>query len=507
MKKYQLRKNICRTITLILALICLFSAMCVTGYAATTEVLPDGTYVLYTYSVTTCLNVQFEKQDGGKVCVDHADLQANELWILKNVDRGYVTLSPKHAPNCYLSGEMGFDKQLVIRRCVPSEAIYQWLPIQVGEGEYVFKNRANGYVIDCAHGMNTTIGNPFLLFERNNFASAQTIHPVRISTSTNLAPGVRVINFASGYYKVGLYANKNQVLNSQYGVSERARIVCDPYNGEANEILSIQAEGNGLYSLRFAGNTSLCIAPPDVFVDSQLTVRRYDGSRSCLWEIYQVGSTYCFRNAATGLMMDDFCCQSATGTKIISFSYNQCTAQQFYLTRVSVNSSASSSSGPAVKLNVPNYKQYDGRWANVKIGSKTIKSIGCLLTCSSMIYSYKTGTEVYPNAMKSKLSFSNNDLVWSSLTRYGFTLETSNSKISNSMLSRIYTQLKADKPVIIGGRSSSGGTHFVVVTGYNGTSTTSFNASNFTINDPNSSSRTTLAAFLAAYPTVTRMVY
>lgn len=161
-----------------------------------------------------------------------------------------------------------------------------------------------------------------------------------------------------------------------------------------------------------------------------------------------------------------------------------------------------------INLNVPSYKQYDARWKNTKIGTKTIGSIGCLLTSLSMKYSYQTGTTVYPNSMKSKLRFSNNDLYWSSVSALGYNY-TGNygCSINNAMMSTIYSKLKSGKPVIIGGRKSNGSTHWVIIKGYQGSSSTSFSSSNFTINDPNSSSRTTLSQFLAAYPTVLRLVY
>lgn len=357
MKKTKFRKNLTRAMALILMLVLSISAVTVSGSAATTEVLPNGSYVIYTMTLTTCLNVQYAKKNGGKVCVDHASLEDNEIWVLKNVDRGYVTLSPKNAPNCYLSGENGFDKQLVIRQCVPSEAIYQWLPIPAGNG-YVFKNRATGYVIDSCDGLNTTIGNPFIQYTRG-YDVAQVLFPVRISSVNNLTPGVRVTNLVSGNYKVALFNNKNQVWNAQYGLKVGAGLVCDPYNGEPNEIIYIKAESNGLYSLRFAADHSLCIAPPDVFVDTQLKVSKYDGSLRCLYEIYKVGNTYCFRNAFTGLMIDDWYCRTATGTRMASVYYNECNAQQFYLTKVSASSSGSTSSS-STQAPKSDYATYTG---------------------------------------------------------------------------------------------------------------------------------------------------
>jgi len=504
--KKRTRNNLRRMFTFLLTLILGLQAVTVSGSAASKEVLPNGSYVLYTEG-GTCLNVQYAKKDGGKVCVDNANLEPNEIWVLKNIGGGYVTLEAKHAPGHYLSGANGFDKQLMIRRCVPNQAVYQWLPIPVENGAYVFMNRANGYVIDCCNGANTTIGNPFLLYHRNNFTAAQSVHAIRISETATLTPSTRVTNLSASNYKVGLFNDPNQVWNAQYGVKSGAGLVCDPYNGQANEIIYIKNEGNGLYSLRFAGDTSYCIAARDVFVDSQMVVQRYDGSLRCLYEIYKVGSTYCFRNAATGLFIDDWYCRTATGTKMAAVYYNGCNAQQFYLTKVSGSSSSSQTSGAAVRLNVPSFKQYDGRWGNLKISTKTLSQIGCVVTSAAMIYSYKTGSTVYPDAMKSRLSFTGNNLYWNSLTSLGFSTRSYNSTMTNSILSTIYAQLKAGHPVIIGADRGGGNCHYVVVTGYTGSSTSSFNAANFTINDPNSDSRTNLAQFLSIYPTVVRLVY
>lgn len=359
MKKTKFRKNLTRAMALILMLVLSISAVTVSGSAATVEVLPNGTYVIYTMNLTTCCNVQYAKADGGKVCVDQANLELNELWEFKNVGYGYITISPKHAPNTYLSADRGPESQLVIRKCVPSEAVCQWLPVKVDNNVYVFKNRAYpSYVIDCRNADLNTAGNAFQLYARN-YTKAQSFCPVRISSVKNLTPGVRVTNFSTGNYKVGLFYDKNQVWNAQYGLKAGAGLVCDPYNGEPNEIIYIKAESNGLYSLRFAADHSLCIAPPDVFVDTQLKVSKYDGSLRCLYEIYKVGNTYCFRNAFTGLMIDDWYCRTATGTRMASVYYNECNAQQFYLTKVSASSSGSTSSS-STQAPKSDYATYTG---------------------------------------------------------------------------------------------------------------------------------------------------
>lgn len=159
-----------------------------------------------------------------------------------------------------------------------------------------------------------------------------------------------------------------------------------------------------------------------------------------------------------------------------------------------------SSSYSAISLKVPDYKQTDSRWANVKIGNsgKTIAQIGCATTGIAMMESYRTGTTIYPNAMAKKLSYSSSgNVYWPS----DYTVVTN----SSGYLSGIYNKLKQGKPVLLGAKNSSGGQHWVVVTGFTGG--TSLSASRFTVNDPGSSSRTTLQQFLNAYPNFYKYFY
>lgn len=159
-----------------------------------------------------------------------------------------------------------------------------------------------------------------------------------------------------------------------------------------------------------------------------------------------------------------------------------------------------------VSLNVPSFKQYD--YPYTYIGTKTIKQIGCLVTSAAMAYSYKTGSTVRPDAMKNKLRFANNDLCWNSLSALGFSMTSFyNRKINNFIACIIYGKLQEGVPVIIGGKNSSGGQHWVVVKGYYKVSDVALDASNFQINDPNSTTRTTLQQFLSKYPTVLRLIY
>ncbi len=158
-----------------------------------------------------------------------------------------------------------------------------------------------------------------------------------------------------------------------------------------------------------------------------------------------------------------------------------------------------SQSNSSVKLNVPNYKQTDSRWSQVTLGSsgKTIGAIGCTTTALSMTESYRTGSVIHPDAMSKKLKYSSSgSLYWPS--NYTFVTD------SNSFLYTIRDLLRQGKPVILGCKKSSGSQHWVVVTGYNGGTVT---ASNFTINDPGSKTRTNLSDFLSVYPNFYKIAY
>ncbi len=171
-----------------------------------------------------------------------------------------------------------------------------------------------------------------------------------------------------------------------------------------------------------------------------------------------------------------------------------------YVSSQYLSTATTSTTYSKVSLSVPSYKQTDSRWANVKIGSsgKTIAQIGCATTAIAMMESYRTGTTIYPDAMSKKLSYSSSgNVYWPS----NYTAVTS----SSNYLSKIYQKLKEGKPVLFGAKKSSGGQHWVVITGYTGGNTLS--ASNFTINDPGSKTRTNLSQLLNEYPTFYKYFY
>lgn len=163
-----------------------------------------------------------------------------------------------------------------------------------------------------------------------------------------------------------------------------------------------------------------------------------------------------------------------------------------YVSKAYISSASQGYSISNKKLNVPYYSQTDARWKNVKLGSsgQTLGQIGCTTTCIAMTESYRRGTTIRPDTMSYSLSYSSSgSLYWPS--NYTTTTSVSFNAIKNI--------LNQGKPVILGLRTSAYSTHWVVVTGYSGNT--------YYVNDPGSSSRTTLASVFEKYPYFYKMAY
>lgn len=163
-----------------------------------------------------------------------------------------------------------------------------------------------------------------------------------------------------------------------------------------------------------------------------------------------------------------------------------------YVNKSYVSTGSDNSSSAAKKLNVPYYSQTDSRWSSVTLGSsgKALGRIGCTTTCLAMTESYRRGTTIRPDTMAKSLTYSSTgSLYWPS--NYTTTTSVSFSAIKNI--------LNQGKPVILGLRTASYNTHWVVVTGYSGNT--------YYVNDPGSSSRTTLGSVFEKYPYFYKMAY
>lgn len=145
----------------------------------------------------------------------------------------------------------------------------------------------------------------------------------------------------------------------------------------------------------------------------------------------------------------------------------------------------------AITLNIPYFNQKDSRWANVTLGSskRTIGNAGCVTTCIAMAESYIYGYTVTPGSLAKNLNYSaSGDLYWP---------ESYKAYNSSDYLYKIYNELKSGRPVLVGAKTSSGGQHWVLVTGFTGGD---IKASSFKIQDPGKSSRTKLSDFFRDYP-------
>ncbi|MDD3261913.1 MAG: SH3 domain-containing protein, partial [Oscillospiraceae bacterium] len=158
---------------------------------------------------------------------------------------------------------------------------------------------------------------------------------------------------------------------------------------------------------------------------------------------------------------------------------------------------SSTQSASKLLAGLPAYKQSDSAWSGTTLGSsgKTIGTIGCTITSLAMSESYRTNSRVTPNDIARECSFtSGGGLYWPS----------NYYEMAGSNLTAVYQQLKAGKPVIVGG-SSSTSSHWVIIKGYQNVPTdtngnpTSLAASMFLINDPGYNN-STLAEYFTQFP-------
>ena len=153
-----------------------------------------------------------------------------------------------------------------------------------------------------------------------------------------------------------------------------------------------------------------------------------------------------------------------------------------------------------VTLAVPSFRQTDSRWKSYPIGTQggTIGTIGCTTTALAMTESYHKGYTITPPEMAKQLSYSaSGSLYWPSYYNV--------INAPQNYLEELYKALSLGKPVVFGMKTAKGNQHWVTVYGYKGGNT--LTAEDFLVNDPGSSTRTTLKAVLEAYPNPYRLVY
>lgn len=157
-----------------------------------------------------------------------------------------------------------------------------------------------------------------------------------------------------------------------------------------------------------------------------------------------------------------------------------------------------------ISLNVPYYRQTDSRWGGYPLGTEggSIRSIGCLVTSLAMAESYRTGTVITPDKQASGMRFTpGGGAYWPDHYERQFLSG------ADVYLKRIYEVLQTGRPVLIGGKTAAGGQHWVVVTGYTGAGSAALSAADFTIRDPGTANRQTLADQWRDYPIIYYMAY
>jgi hypothetical protein len=164
---------------------------------------------------------------------------------------------------------------------------------------------------------------------------------------------------------------------------------------------------------------------------------------------------------------------------------------------------------------VGDYKQYTSTWGSITTScGSTIHAVGCVITAFANILKFK-GKSDNPGQVQSKMKNSGNadcPFDWSkAATLYGLTYTRNNGNFDQIKIQMFNLIAKQRTPFIVY-VTNSGGTksHAVTVVGFNGTVLiddeqgvvgSSIKPEMFLINDPGSSSRTTLKQMLDYYGT------
>lgn len=145
-------------------------------------VLQDGEYAFLLHdSANKCLNIKWATttQDRtGVVIVDYFNSQSNEIFRVINRGNGYVTISPKYAPDlCInsLGAKAVPGEGLALHRWSNGDAASLWLPIRNIDGSWTFRNKATGYIIDLRCG-DYSLGNYALSWVDTQFMRAQAFN-------------------------------------------------------------------------------------------------------------------------------------------------------------------------------------------------------------------------------------------------------------------------------------------------------------------------------------------
>ena len=345
--------------------------------------------------VYQALNLQYDQVGQGLV-LDYMNFQSNEIWILTPVNSTsvYFTLSPLSHPGYYIAGQSN-DCQLKLSKTSVSDPAVQWMAIPDGS-QYVLVNR-NGLAMDTARGESAT-GNPVLNYQRNGYRDAQSWNMIRISESTStFTPGPRAYP-KNGAYGILAASNTSKCLNDQFASTAgngTAKIVLDTWSKEPNEIVILTDRGNGQYTISPSNAPNICLNcwAADPTDGNQLTLATWrEGDQCSLWEVYQAGSYYSFRNVKNGLWLNLWMNRTVDGTKLIGYHYDGTNAMKWKLEPA--NTVPPTPSGYAA-YNGVNYRSLTSDSRRIAACDKAVQMATVLWTTPCSFPTWKSSSGTY----------------------------------------------------------------------------------------------------------------
>lgn len=342
---------------LLLALCVLTALPALPARAATVygggQILPDGEYALLCHDNTNrCLNIGFASRTEdrrGAAIIDGWSGEANEVFLLRNRGGGYVTLSPRHAPDLCLNALLGNKTPgdgLALHRYTAGDACSLWLPVLNDDGSVTFRNKHTGLCMDVSNGAYHD-GNPVISWTPNGYLAAQAFYLKPASPPA----GDPVV--ADGVYALQLHDDRGLCVNVGFASTRQDRagaVIVDHWSGEPNESFRITNRGGGRVTIQPMHAPDLCLnallASP---VPGQgLALHGYtEGDMASLWlPLKNSDGSVSFRNCATGYLMDVRRGDYSLGSQIISWHSNAYQrSQSYWLARTSDPAPAPAPSG------------------------------------------------------------------------------------------------------------------------------------------------------------------
>lgn len=335
------KKTLHQLLALLLAIAATVSLLVIPAEAATVyggdQIIPDGEYGLLCHDNTSkCVNIGFatKTQDKkGVVIIDTWNGEQNETIIAQNRGGGYVTLSPKHAPDLCINALLGNKTPgdgLALHHYTAGDACSLWLPIINSDGSVSFKNKYTQLCMDVTNA-NYTSGNQVISWTPNGYLAAQAFY-LKLAA----APSGSVV-LANGEYAILLHNDKTKCLNIQFATKTQDKmgvVVVDNWSRESNEIFIITNRGSGRVTISPKHAPNLCLnallanpKPKDGIALHAYT----EGDMASLWlPIKNADGSISFRSCATGYMLDIYNANYSIGNKAISWHSNGNQASQSY---------------------------------------------------------------------------------------------------------------------------------------------------------------------------------